>query len=119
MRVYTAHVKHDRAPILRREGWSWGAFILGPFWLVAQRAWVPAFLEFAALAFLLVEIQLHFWPAACAGLALLNGLLGLDLVRVSLARRGYRLAHVVVAPNADAALIRLLTAQPDLADFTQ
>ncbi len=46
-------------------------------------------------------------------LAWLAGLVGRDLVRWSLARRGYVLAHVVAAPDRDAALARVLAVRED------
>ena len=41
---------------------------------------------------------------------------GAFMRRWALEARGYTLAHVVAAPDADAAFARLLTARPDLAD---
>ena len=116
MKVFTAHLREDRAPVLLREGFSWGAAIFGPLWLAAHRAWVPAALVLAvevAAAFLL--------PTAYVGFVFLAwhwllGFLGTDLQRWALEARGYTLAHVVAAPDADSAFARLLTARPDLAD---
>ena len=51
MNTYTAHVRADRSPVLVQEGWSWGAAVFGPFWLLAQRAWIPGLL-FLALTLL-------------------------------------------------------------------
>jgi hypothetical protein len=114
MKSYTAHVKPDCPPVLLLEGWSWGAAIFGPFWLLAHRAWIPALL-FAALA---LVIQLFTPPGLSAvialGLGVLSGLLGRDAVRWSLERRGYMLAHVVAARDHESALARLLHARTDL-----
>ena len=41
MNTYTAHLAPGRAPVLLRDGFSWGAFFFGPFWLLAHRAWIP------------------------------------------------------------------------------
>ena len=116
MRTYTAHLKPARDPVLVREGWSWGALIFGPLWLLFQRAWIPALLEIAALAILIALAPPQFWRPALLGLALLNALLGRDFVRWSLERRGFALRHVVIAPDRDAALLRLFAARPDLMD---
>jgi hypothetical protein len=114
MKSYTAHVKPACPPVLLLEGWSWGAAIFGPFWLLAHRAWLPALL-FAALA---LVIQLLTPPGLSAvialGLGVLSGLLGRDAVRWSLERRGYMLAHVVAARDHESALARLLHARTDL-----
>ena len=48
-------------------------------------------------------------------LGVLLGLLGRDLVRWSLQRRGYRLAHVLAARDEEGALGRLLAVRTDLA----
>ena len=116
MRTYTAHLKPARAPVLLREGWTWLGFLFGPLWLLAQRAWIPAVLEIAAFMLLFTLAPVPFWRPALFGLGLLVGLSGRDLVRWSLQRRGYQLAHVVLARDADAALLRLFAARADLRD---
>ena len=40
MKVWTAHLRPGKAPILLRDGFSIPAMVLGPFWLLAQRAWI-------------------------------------------------------------------------------
>ena len=114
MRTYTAHLKPGRPPILVRESWSWGAALFGPLWLLANRAWIPAIIDLAAIVVIaaLVPDRLQF--PALLGLALLLGLLGRDLVRWSLERRGYFLTHVLAARDEEGALGRLLTARTDL-----
>ena len=119
MKTFTAHLKPTCTPILTREGWSWGACVFGPLWLLASRAWIPALLEIAAITLVLTLAPPGFRPALTIGLCVLNGLLGRDLVRWSLERRGYALGHVVLAPDPDAALLRLLTARPDLVTSLQ
>ncbi len=47
MKIYTALLKAGAEPVLVREGFSWGALFLGPFWLAAHRAWVPAAISLA------------------------------------------------------------------------
>ena len=116
MKTYTAHLKQGRQPVLVREGWSWAAFLFGPLWLLAKRAWIVAALEAVGLALMVGFLSAPFWRPALLGLALLNGLLGRDGVRWALDRRGFVLGHVVLAPDRDAALLRLLTARPDLAE---
>ena len=114
MRVYTAHLRAEREPVLVREGWSWAGFVFGPFWLVAKRAWVPAIIDLALFVCLFALAPTPLWAPGALGLALLVGLLGRDLVRWSLERRGYELAHVLVARDEDAALARLFAARTDL-----
>ena len=115
MKTYTAHLKQNRLPVLVAEGWSWGAAIFGPFWLLAQRAWIPAII---VLALSLLSARLA--PAGLSGILALGigvlcGVLGRDLVRWTLDRRGYVMAHVLAARDEETALGRLLTARPDVA----
>jgi len=115
VRVWTAHLRADAAPVLVPEGFSIGAFLLGPIWFLARGAFVPAAL---ALAVALLAGLLTRGGARIAlelGLAALLGLSGRDLVRWHLDLRGYRTAHVLAARDEDAALARLLAARPDLA----
>ena len=114
MKSYTAHIKPDCPPVLLPDGWSWGAAVFGPLWLLAHRAWIPALL-FAAV----VVLVQAFVPPALAlvialGLGVLSGLLGQDAVRWSLERRDYLLSHVLVARDEESALARLLQARTDL-----
>jgi hypothetical protein len=115
VRIWTAHLHASRPPALVREGFSLGAFLFGPLWLALHRAWIPALLAFVA-SVLIVK----FAAAPVSGVLLLGemvllGQCGRDMVRWSLARRGYMLLHVVMARNANAALLRLLDARPELA----
>ena len=115
MRTYTAHMKPDHAPVLVREGWSWGAFLFGPFWLARHRAWIPAILLLVLLVLLRAALPGPAAPIALLGVAWLMGLAGQDLRRWSLERRGYLMAHVLAARDEDTALGRLLTFRPDVA----
>lgn len=102
-----------------REGWSWGAALFGPLWLAAERAWIPLVLEVVALVLVAALLPVRFWDAAAVGLFLFNGLLGRDLARWSLERRGYALGSVVLAADRDAALLRLFAARPELLEQTR
>ena len=111
MRIYTAHVRPGRQPVLVREGFSWGAFLFGPLWLLAHRAWIAAAL---AVAGLLLAGSTPFGPLLGFGLFLLLGLFGNDLRRWSLRRGQFELAHVVVGRSREEALLRLLSNRDDL-----
>ncbi len=114
MKIFTAHLRPQRLPVLVPEGWSWGAFWLGPLWLLARRAWIPAILVLAGFAWLFALAPSPFWGPVAFGLAALTGLTGWDMVRWSLGRRGYTLAHVLAARDEDTALARLYAARTDL-----
>lgn len=115
MNGYTAHLKPGRYPVLVKEAFSWGAFLFGPLWLAAQNAWVPALLHAALLIGLVALAPSGSLGIVLFGVAVLAGLLGRDVVRWSLERRGYVMAHVLAARDEDAALGRLLTYRPDVA----
>ncbi len=114
MKVWTAHLHPARPPVLLPEAWSWGAALFGPFWLLAHRAWVAGAITLAVVIVLNLLVPSSLRPALVLGFFLLLGLFGQDLLRWSLARRGYALAHIVAAPDTDAALLRLLDARTDL-----
>ncbi len=115
MRLYTAHVRRGAEPVLVKEGFSWGALLFGWIWLLTQRAWIPAVLSLAAAVLITGLTDGGARLTLGLGLAVLLGLTGRDLVRWSLARRGYTLAHVLAARDLNSALVRLLTGRPDLA----
>ena len=113
MRLFTAHTRFSAAPVLVREGFSWGAAIFGPLWFALRGAWVVAAL--ALLAAVAGAATHGRWPLLLAlALGWVLGLFGHDLVRWSLARRGFLLVHVVAGRDADEALARLLDRRPDL-----
>ena len=114
MRSYTAHLKPDCPPVVLLEGWSWGAAVFGPFWLLLHRTWIPAVLFGAAALLVIVLAPPGLGGLIGLGFGVLAGLLGRDAVRWSLERRGYRLTHVMAARDADGALARLLHARADL-----
>ena len=108
-------MRQGTAPVLVREGFSWGALLFGPLWLAAHRAWIPAVLTVVAsllIAFLATE---GIAVVLMAGVTVLLGLSGQDLRRWSLDHRGFLLAQVIAAHSELGALERLLTRRPDLA----
>jgi hypothetical protein len=119
MRIYTAHLAPGRAPRLVREGFSLGAFLFGPLWLFAHRAWVAGVIALAVL----VAIGVLAGPMSGSdvplilllGYAALLGWNGRDLCRWSLARQGYEESHVLAGRDSDAAYARLIARDPTLA----
>ncbi len=127
MRVWTVHVPPPsadaaasgrrpgpRAPVLVREGFSWGAFLFGPFWLLLRGLWLEALLWLVAVAAAALLVP-AFVSVALPVLQFLLGCHARDLRRRALARRGYAQAHVVAERDEERALARLLAARPDLA----
>jgi len=111
---WTAHVRSGAAPVLVREGFSWGALLFGPLWLALHRAWVPAVLTTVGLVLIVLLTDDSLSIALLAAVIVLLGLSGHDLHRWSLDHRGYLLAQVVAARNELEALERLLNRRPDL-----
>jgi hypothetical protein len=116
VRIWTAHLKPDAAPVLVREGFSLGGFVFGPLWLAAHRAWVPAAFVLAAWVAIGTLTSGDLRDALSLGLMLLQGVSGHDLRRWSLERRGFTLAQVVTGRRADNAWQTLLHRRPDLGD---
>ncbi|GAA0586565.1 hypothetical protein GCM10009416_26260 [Craurococcus roseus] len=122
MRIWTVHLPpaldregrpSRRAPVLVREGFSWGAFLFGPFWLLANRLWLPALLWFVAAGMALLLASAG-GVLALPALQFLLGCHARDLRRRALARWGYAQAHVVAEHDEERALERLLAARPEL-----
>jgi hypothetical protein len=111
---FTVHVKDGAPVLLVPERFSLGALLLGPLWLLLVGAWIPAILLACAwVAAVLLVPEAMLVPVAI-GLAWFAGLCGRDLRRWSLARRGWRAPHVVVARSEEDALERLLRFHPSL-----
>ena len=125
MRVWTVHLPPPtdragrpsrRSPVLVQEGFSWGAFLFGPLWLLAHRLWLSALLWVVGVLALAVLLPAPVVGAALAAAQFLLGCHARDLQRRGLAWRGYAPAHLVVAErDEERALARLLAARPDLA----
>ena len=118
MRIYTAHLAPGHAPRLVREGFSFGAFLFGPLWLFAHRAWVAGAISLALLIGVGVVGGLFGGSIPLIlllGYAALLGWSGRDLCRWSLGRRGYEESHVLAGRDSDAAYVRLITRDPTLA----
>jgi hypothetical protein len=117
MRIYTAHLAPGRPPRLVREGFSLGAFLFGPLWLFAHRAWVAGAIALAMLVGVFVLAAAIGGSAVILllGYAALLGWNGRDLCRWSLARRGYEESHVLAGRDSDAAYARLVARDPSLA----
>ena len=120
MKYWTVHLRPENlaapsAPVLLREGFSWGALLFGPLWLLAHQAWIPAVLAIAVNVIAGAIAPVAAQPLLFLAIALLIGFSGNDFVRFSLERRGYMLMHVVAARDADGALARLLAGRPELA----
>jgi len=100
--------------VLVREGFSWGALIFGPLWLLAHRVWIPAVLVLASASLIVVLTSEGIAAALMMSLIVFLGLSGQDLRRCSLDHRGYLLAQVVSGRGEIDALATLLERRPDL-----
>jgi hypothetical protein len=114
MNTWTAHLKRDAEPVLIKEGFSWGAFFLGPIWLAVHRAWVPAAICLAAYLLVLFLIPIAALPIVALAISWLVGLSGHDLRRWSFSHRGFLETYVLIARSESDALGRLLADRQDL-----
>jgi hypothetical protein len=112
---FTVHVK-DGAPLqLVPERFSLGGALFGPLWLLFVGAWIPAILLGCAWVAAVLLVPGAMLPPVALALTWFAGLCGRDMRRWSLARRGWRAPHVVVARSEEEALERLLRFHPWLA----
>lgn len=114
MTSFTVHVKDGAPLLLVPERFSLGALLFGPLWLLFAGAWIPAILLACAWVAAVLLVPEAMLPPVALGLAWFAGLCGRDLRRWSLARRGWRAPHVVVARTEEEALERLLRFHPAL-----
>ncbi len=120
MRIYTVHV--PPAPpggeaeaaadaIVLREGFSWPAFFLTPFWALWNGMWATA-LALGAAGFALGAMPAALGldgvsrAALLLGFTVFVGFQGRDWRRRRLERRGYRFAGLVAAETRTAAWLR-------------
>ncbi len=118
MRVFTVHARSGdagSAPVLVREGFSWGAFLVPTLWFLLHRLFLAAFLHAVAVAVILIAVPAPWAGWTLLALQLLVGYEARDLYRRGLARRRYKLAALVVAPDEDSAYGRMAEQRPDLA----
>ena len=109
MSLYAVHAPRQRtlAPeraTFVRQGFSCGAFLFGPFWLVARRAWLGVALWVVLIVLLIAARRLGLSTGALQWIALLaawlTGLEAANLWGRSLARRGLPLDALVFGRDA-------------------
>ncbi len=107
--IYTVHEKPDAAEpadrlLLVREGFCFWAFALNAIWLLAHKLWIPFCYYLLLIGFTIyaghklgcTELTLG---VVQFGIQLLLGLSARDLQRWQLARNGYAMTGIVVAPS--------------------
>ncbi len=92
----------------RRMGFSYAGFVFGPFWLLAHRLWLPAFIYVALAVVFAGLIGAGVFAAPSAMVlellaAVFVGLEGRQWVGAALARRGLPLVDIIEAHDADEA----------------
>jgi uncharacterized protein DUF2628 len=125
MRVYTVHMRRpaldpERDVHLVKEGFSWPAFFFSFIWALWCRLWLVAAGLLAvelAVSAVISLMEGNFWTrtALSLGFAVLVGMVGNDLKRWTLFRRGYLEAAVVTGSGIDAAERRFWEQRPHLA----
>ena len=112
MAIYTVHVEAGDTSAANarfiREGFSWGALIFGPLWLLAHRLWL-AFLVCCLVLILNASLayHLHLDNGAAMLLSTLSSvyiaLEGNQLRRKNMERRGWPMVDIVSAEHSEAA----------------
>ena len=122
MSTYTVHVPPRESSardleryVFVRDGFSFWAFLLAPLWMLWHRLWL-ALIGYVVIAVLL-QIGLHLINASAtvtfaagALLALLVGFEAATLRRMTLARRGWKNAGIVVGDDIESAERRFFDA---------
>jgi hypothetical protein len=113
MAIYTVHRRAVAAddPVFVKDGFSWPAFIFTLFWLVYKRMWIVAAIVAAAM---IATSQLAEMSGNAELTRTLTGLIiglilgfeGNDLLRWSLARRGYGEIDVVQGSDLEEAELK-------------
>lgn len=125
MHVYSAHIRRggldpDRDIVLVKEGFCWPAAMFPPFWAIWLGMWASA-LALTAVFAVVVAVIGYFSLGGTAplwlvgGFAVMAGLLGNDLRRAHLTRRGFSVEDVVIAANMAEAEHRFFDRHPVLA----
>ena len=118
MRIYTVHLpppfsKRAREVEMIREGFNWWAFLFSGLWMLAQGMWVVgvAVLVLTGLA----AAGLEYFGVGDVASSILTLAIGVyvgcsanDWHRAHLARKGWKEAAVIAAPDRDGALRRYL-----------
>jgi hypothetical protein len=124
MRRFTLHAQHAASvpatrpapwPELVPEGFSIVACLLPPLWFLLHRLWLALVIWLALSILAAFLLPGGLLPYVTTAAQVLVGLQAQDIRRWTLARRGRPVSGVVVARNAEAALLRVLEARPDLA----
>lgn len=100
-------------PVLVPEGFSLLAALLPAPWFLVHRLWLPLVLYIAFNVLAAYSLPAPVLPFLTIALQVLIGFEAHNIRRWVLARRGLAMAGVVVASDAEAALLRALDARPD------
>lgn len=128
MKVFTIHTRRhgldpDRDIVVVKEGFSWPAFLFSAVWALWSRLWLVALgiiiaeaLAGALMSWLNASVVTQ--TSISMGLAVLLGVIGNDLKRWTLERRGFIQSDIVAAADGDAAEHRFFERHPQLtADY--
>lgn len=120
MAIYTIHARGPeldatRDALVLRDGFSWGAFWLGPIWLLRHGLYGTCVLWVLALVIVSIAAGTILSPGAAGGAVLaIQVLLGLEadhLRQAKLARKGYLLVDIVAARTLDEAEVMFFRRQ--------
>jgi hypothetical protein len=118
MTVWTVHARGNAAPVLVKEGFSLWAFLFAAPWFAFNGMWLVLVLYLAGGV--IAGAVFSGLPEELAGAVafaaqLMIGWHARDLLRWTLARKGFRMIGVVaVSGGEDEALARLYAQRPEL-----
>ena len=117
MRIYTVHLPPSFSAaageaLVLREGFNWWAFLFGGLWALAGRMWLLALallaLHGAAVGLELAGVNEEVAMVVTLAVSVWIGCSANDWRRAHLARKGWKSAGIIAAPDRDAALRRYL-----------
>jgi len=108
--IFAIHARDEGEDAIReaqflRDGFSWGAFWLGPLWLLRHGLYASCAAWIGAMVVSIIAAGTILSPDAASGVFLaIQVLLGLEadhLLQGKLGRQGYRLVDIVAAKSLD------------------
>jgi hypothetical protein len=108
-------VEHAARFVFLRDRFSWGAFLLGPLWMIWRRLWLVLIVYLVAIVAIAYAMQRFAIPTSaqyivCLLVALLVGMEAPGLRRWTLQRKGWHERGIVVADDLEMAERRFFDA---------
>ena len=119
MKIFTLYTKNSNSPLdslkVVPEGFNIGAFIWSLLWLLYKQLW-DYFIICSLILLCLINLSEYatalsstLLMIAMIVIPILLGILGNDIIRKDLEKRGYKLIEIIAASSSDEAELKFLT----------